>query len=102
MTRASVPLLFFAAIGLALVLEACGGDRPPAAGDGQISPSMPMPAAVGDGIAVGACTNEGQVVSCRAVYGQHDGIKDCFEGEQSCTAGTWTPCQGDAADGRGP
>jgi hypothetical protein len=72
-----------------LVAVGCGAERPAVsdgAGTGIFAPGT-------------ACTSNGTKVECHAVVSQHDGIVNCFNGQQTCMDGAWTACQGDPTSG---
>jgi hypothetical protein len=82
-------MVLVAAGGVALAASNCGSDRPPAAGDG-VTPST---------VAFGPCPVEGEVRECHAIVAQRENYVDCFNGQQTCTGGLWSPCMGNAGSG---
>lgn len=47
----------------------------------------------------GACTHDGETRACHAVVAQHQGYVDCFNGQQTCSGGEWSPCMGGPGGG---
>lgn len=83
-TQLTIFAVILAALPGMLLATQCGTERPEAAGSGNFT----------NNVASGPCTNEGEVRSCHAVVAQREGFVDCFNGQQSCHGGTWTPCDG--------
>ncbi len=79
-------------VGIAVAMAAsnCGSDRPPAAGDSNFGNST---------VAVGPCTNEGETRECHAVVARRENYVSCFNGQQTCQNGMWSPCMGTAGGG---
>jgi hypothetical protein len=47
----------------------------------------------GGGGGSGAQCNEGQTKKCKVDLGEHNGVKSCFIGTETCVDGAWGPCQ---------
>jgi hypothetical protein len=60
------------------------------------TPSTGAGSVTGTDVADGPCSPEGSQRACHRYLGEHDGIIDCFVGEQTCVGGVWNICeQGD-------
>lgn len=81
--RLTFPAIIVAALPGMLFAMQCGNERPQAAETGFTN-----------NVLLGPCKVEGQVQECHAVVAQREGFVDCFNGQQTCHNGAWTPCDG--------
>ena len=46
----------------------------------------------GEGGQAPAECEDGATKACKVILGEHNGVKSCFEGTETCYAGAWGPC----------
>jgi hypothetical protein len=83
-TQLTIFAVILAALPGMLLATQCGAERPDAAENGGFT----------NNVAIGPCKTEGAVQECHAVVAQREGYVDCFNGQQTCRGGAWTPCDG--------
>jgi hypothetical protein len=73
------------AIVVLFTVGACGTSMPPPLGDTDASTVVTI-------VKTGACSTEGETITCQVVTGETSGVVDCFHGVQTCTGGLWSVC----------